>query len=336
MLLEKFSIVCIWGISGIGKTTIAKVVFGKLSTQFERCCFFENVEESMKHGLDYLSDKLLSKLFEEDPHISRPIVMGSTQPLRSLGSEKVLIVLDNVDDSSPLEYLIKECKYLGAGSRVILTTGNKNLPASVRVDKIYKVKELNIQEYLQLFSLHAFNQKFPKIGYEESSIKAVVYCKGIPLALRVLGSFLISKTTGEWESILAKLEMIPNNDIQDVLRLSYDGLDSHHKKIFLNIACFWNGEDKDNVAHILEGCDFSATIGIKTLLDRALVTISDDNKVWMHDLIRDMGLKIVRERCIEQSHTLWHPDDIYDALNEKWVRDRHTSLKNCLWKMQLA
>ena len=67
------------------------------------------------------------------------------------------------------------------------------------------------------------------------------YAKGIPLALKVLGSLLRSRSENEWDSALSKLKKIPNPEIQAVFRLSYEGLDDDEKNIFLDITCFFKG-----------------------------------------------------------------------------------------------
>ena len=63
---------------------------------------------------------------------------------------------------------------------------------------------LDFQESLTLFSLSAFDEDSPEVGYKELSRRAVAYCKGVPLALIVLGSFLHSKDEVEWDSALKK------------------------------------------------------------------------------------------------------------------------------------
>lgn len=80
-----------------------------------------------------------------------------------------------------------------------------------------------------------------------------------------------------------------------MLQLSYDELDDAEKNIFLDIAFFFEGENKDHVMRLLDACGFYATIGIETLQDKALVTISKDNKIHMHQLIQEMGWEIVRQ-----------------------------------------
>ena len=56
--------------------------------------------------------------------------------------------------------------------------------------------------------------------------------------------------------------------IQEVLKVSYDGLNDKEKNIFLDIACFFKGEDKDYVMEILDGCGFFSLSGIRALIDK--------------------------------------------------------------------
>nr|XP_011463791.1 PREDICTED: probable WRKY transcription factor 19 [Fragaria vesca subsp. vesca] len=65
------------------------------------------------------------------------------------------------------------------------------------------------------------------------------------------------------------------------------------KQIFLDIACFFNGEDDARVEKILKGCGFSSRIGINILVNKCLVKI-ERGKLWMHDLLRCLGWHIVR------------------------------------------
>ena len=72
-------------------------------------------------------------------------------------------------------------------------------------------------------------------------------------------------------------------------------IDDQVKNIFLDIACFFKEEDKDHVMEILEACGFFPRCGIRTLLDKPLITISN-NKLQMHDLIQDMGMEVVCQK----------------------------------------
>ena len=56
-------IIGIWGMGGIGKTTLALVVNGMVSNQFEACSFIHNIgEKSKKDGLPGLQKELLEEL----------------------------------------------------------------------------------------------------------------------------------------------------------------------------------------------------------------------------------------------------------------------------------
>ncbi|MED6212164.1 hypothetical protein PIB30_080549 [Stylosanthes scabra] len=178
--------------------------------------------------------------------------------------------------------------------------------------------EMNDENSLKLFSFNAFNKTHPPENeYWDLSKRALAYARGNPLALKVLGSFLHSKSEKEWDNALTKLKWIPNADIQKVLRLSFNELDETEKDIFLDIACFFKGEEREKVARILNECGFYADIGIRNLLDKALISISTNKSIQMHDLIQEMGHKIVCEESPKnpgKRSRVWHPDEICEIL----------------------
>ncbi|KAK7316585.1 hypothetical protein RJT34_00160 [Clitoria ternatea] len=305
----------IWGMGGIGKTTLAIALHVKLCSQFESHCFLTSVRErSEKYGLDVLQNELFSSLLKEK-NLDHDIPEAKPHFVRSrLSRNKVLIVLDDVATTEQIEYLIGDYDCLGPGSRVIVTTRDKHIFS--HVDGIYRVKELNFNDSLQLFCLNAFREKCPRTGYQELSQSVITYCKGNPLALKVLGSHLRSRSKEAWESELRKLQKIPDVKIHNVLKRSYDDLDRTQKNIFLDIACFLKGESKDHVTSLLEACDFFAAIGIEVLLDKSLITISNDNKIGMHDLIQEMGWEIVHQESNEpgKRSRLWDCEEVYSVL----------------------
>ncbi|KAL5732514.1 hypothetical protein ACOSQ2_032206 [Xanthoceras sorbifolium] len=305
-------IIGIWGMGGIGKTTIARAIFAQIANQFEGCCFVANVrEESAKYGLNRLQEDLISNILEDQNlNVGTPR-LGLTFTKNRLRRKKVLLVLDDVDNSQQLKVLAGDHGWFGLGSRIIVTSRDKQVLKTC-VDELYYLEELNYHEAFQLFSLNAFKQNHPPDDYMELSNRVVYYAKGIPLALKVLGCFLFSRSKRDWRSALNKLEKIPNMDIQNVLRISYDGLDYEEKEIFLDIACFFKGEDRDRVTTILDGCRVSTEIGISVLIDRCLIVIIE-NRLLMHDLIQEMGWDIVRQESIKEPgkrSRLWEPYDI--------------------------
>ncbi|XP_004301478.1 PREDICTED: TMV resistance protein N-like [Fragaria vesca subsp. vesca] len=315
----------ILGMGGIGKTTLAKAIGNKFYRDFQgKVSFLENVRESTKqlNGLVGLQNQLLADILKPTKLDVGIVDRGKEVIKQRLQYMRVLIIIDDVDDEDQLNALAGNCDWFGPGSRIIITTRNVHLLKGVTKDSIYRVRPMHKVESLQLFCWHAFrDSSYPKEGYLELSERAVSYCAGLPLALKVIGSFLFGKDTHDWEAHLKKLKRIPDDQIVQKLRLCYDGLSERHreKDIFLDIACFFIGMDKNYVTKILDGCDFFAGIGIRVLLDRCLVTLSTLNKLTMHDLLQDMGREIVCEKYRdepEKRSRLWHPKDVEEVLTE--------------------
>ncbi|KAJ8759808.1 hypothetical protein K2173_009909 [Erythroxylum novogranatense] len=304
----------IYGMGGIGKTTLAKAVFDHYRSKFECSFFLENMRDrkyTLSHS--HVLKQFLSQVSAEE--------YGNVDDWPSLCKSKlrikrILIVLDDVSDLSELESFYGGDDLLcGQGSRIIITTRNRSLLLEYGVDMIYEVGYLNSHEALKLFSLNAFKYHRPADDYLNLSRKVVEFAKGVPLALKVLGSFFYGKNIQEWEFRLQKLKSIPNQEILNKLKVSFDVLDEEEKNIFLDVACFFRGEKINRVKRILEGSYFSADIGISLLTDKCLLYISN-NKLEMHDLLQNMGREIVRQESKEPSKRsrLWNHEDVCHVL----------------------
>ncbi|XP_020975422.1 protein SUPPRESSOR OF npr1-1, CONSTITUTIVE 1 [Arachis ipaensis] len=291
-----FRIIGIWGMRGIGKTTIAHALYRKLATQFSYTRLFDDVSKKIE---EYKNDG------------------GYKDRRHMLQRLKVLLILDNVNSADQLEDLIGGRHSFGPGSRIIVTSSDKQVLNNV-TDEIYEVKNMDFQDSLQLFSLHAFKQNYPIESYMEVSEKVLNYAEGIPLALKVLGYFLYGRTREAWESELQKLEKLPNPKIFDVLKLSFDALDEEQQDIFLDIACFYRGYEEHTAKQKLNDSGFSATIGIEVLKERCLISVLN-REIVMHDLIQDMGQEIIRRQGVNdpgKRSRLFKHQDIYQVLKK--------------------
>ncbi|KAK7349756.1 hypothetical protein VNO77_07392 [Canavalia gladiata] len=190
------------------------------------------------------------------------------------------------------------------------------------------VQALNSGETHEIFSFYAFDRSYFDMEYYKLSNRVVNYSKGIPLVLKVLGSLLRGKDKEIWESQLNKLKHMPNIDVYNVMRLSYDDLDRKEQQILLDLACFFVGLDLkvDHIKTLLKDSerDNSVLVGLERLKDKALITISKDNVVSMHDIIQETAWEIVRQESIEDPGSrsrLRDPDDIYEVLqNDKGTK----------------
>ncbi|GAU12313.1 hypothetical protein TSUD_252640 [Trifolium subterraneum] len=307
------------GLGGIGKTELAKTMYNKIVHQFEAASFLANVREKSNKisGLEDLQKTLLSEMFQQPETELGSTSKGIYEIKHKLGMKKVLLVLDDVDEKKQLENLAAGGNdWFGPGSRIIITTRDKGLLMStypIEV-KTYEMTGLNDQLSLELFCRNAFGKSHPETEYEAMSFRAVGCAKGLPLALKVIGSNLRArKSLMDWEDALKDYERIPHKEIQDVLKVSYDGLDSYAQSVFLDIACFFKGASLKYVKEILE--EFSAASNIEELVHKSLLNV-DNGYLNMHDLIQDMGREIVKQEAPNnpaKRSRLWFHQDIINV-----------------------
>ncbi|KAL3739846.1 hypothetical protein ACJRO7_021162 [Eucalyptus globulus] len=286
--------VLIHGMGGIGKTTLAKMVFNKLNSLFNQCCFLGNVQESStSFGIINLQKQLLSDTlglgFQDQIN---DVDDGIKVISQRLSNKKVLFVLDYVDDEEQLQKLAINHIMFGLGSRVIMTSRNKSIMKSNKTLE-YEVKPLDNVQSLKLFSRHAFRRNPPPYDYVNLSRQIISTTGGLPLTLEVIGSLVYRQNKASWYDVLDNLREIPPEKVQDKLKISYNGLNHEQQQIFLDIACLFVDKDKTNALYMWKDCGFRLDYSIQVLVCLSLIKITDHNKFWMHDQLRDVGRKIV-------------------------------------------
>ena len=310
----------VWGMGGIGKTTIGKAIYNKIGRNFEGRSFLADIREVWRQEAGHvcLQEQLLFDIHKENNTRIHNIETGKIILRERLCHKRILLILDDVNKLQQLHALCGDREWFGSGSRIIITTKDIHLLRGKGVDQVFAMTGMNVDESIELFSWHAFKQASPKEGFIELSRNIVAYSVGLPLALEVLGSYLFDMEVTEWKSVLEKLRKIPNDEVHEKLKISYDGLsDDTEKGIFLDIACFFIGKDRNDVINILNGCGLFAENGIRILVERSLVTVDDKNQLGMHDLVRDMGREIIRSKSpmeLEERSRLWFHEDVLDCV----------------------
>ncbi|GKB35742.1 NB-ARC domains-containing protein [Tanacetum coccineum] len=255
-------------------------------------CFFEDVRK--QQDLTRVQMQLIDNIMKTRALKISSVGQGIMVIKKMMSSKPILLILDDVDDPEQLEAL--------AGS------------ASVGFDPE--------DQSLEPFCSYAFKEKASSREFEEVSQEVVKYVQGHPLALKVLGRFLYDKTVGQWVSELDKLKVYPNEEIQRVLRLSYDGLNLQQQNILLDIACLFIGENSDFVASVLDGCNFFADTNMQVLVAiteavEVLVLLLDKFSQKVHIDANDFAhMKKLRILKIYQQEKLIFSGNLYYLSND--------------------
>lgn len=288
--------VALHGMSGIGKTTLVKVIFNNLSAHFDTCSFLENIRESSQINLQKkLLKDLQSKMIDiadTDDGINRISTI--------MRYKKLLLVLDDVDHKEQIYKLIGSSSRFASGSRIIVTTRDGRVAQeSMNVVPLYRtweMRELTTDQALQLFSRHAFKSDRPPPSFVDLSKEIISTVGHLPLLLEIIGSQLVhTRSQIEWKDRINKFKKVPHDDIKQKFMISFDALDYRKKEIFLDIACFFINKSKTNPIYMWEACNFHPCMGLEDLVSLSLVKILDD-KLWMHDLLKDLAREII---CLE-------------------------------------
>ncbi|CAA7053843.1 unnamed protein product [Microthlaspi erraticum] len=311
-------IVAITGPSGIGKTTIARALHSILSNRFQLTCFVDNLRGSYPIGLDEyglklrLQEQFLSNILNQDG--MRICHLGVLK--ERLRDQRVLIVLDDVNSIKQLEALADETTWFGPGSRIVVTTENKELLQQHGINNTYHVGFPSRVEALEIFCRYAFRKRDPLEGFEKLSEKVTEFCGNLPLGLRVVGASLRGKEDDEWEEVIRRLEtIIDHQDIEEVLRVGYESLHENEQSLFLHIAVFFNYKDGDLVkAMFADNSKIDIKHGLKILVDRSLIYMSTKGEIVMHKLLQQVATKAVHREEPWKRRILIDAQEICDVL----------------------
>uniref|UniRef100_M4DHQ0 TIR domain-containing protein n=1 Tax=Brassica campestris TaxID=3711 RepID=M4DHQ0_BRACM len=201
---EGVRVIGIWGRGSMGRSALARHVYESISHNFEAHCFLEDVRKISQHcRKSHLQEELLSMMQGEG--LNTKSSHRCLKAIRArLRNKKVLLVANDVDKIEQLESLGEEFSWFGHGSRVVITTQDRQLLSSWGVKIVYEVEFLKCCEVRKLFRSEAFKQReVDPVGLEQSTYHPHMNFLGINFILKCLVALLCD--TGQLKERLSAL-----------------------------------------------------------------------------------------------------------------------------------
>ncbi|KAK2414915.1 putative disease resistance RPP13 protein [Trifolium repens] len=314
-------IISIMGLGGMGKTTFAQLVYNdnKIDEHFELKAWVYVSESFDVVGLT----KAIIKSFNSSADDESILNLLQLRLQQTLTGKKYLLVLDDIwnGNEKSWEKLLLPFNHGSSGSKIIVTTRDKEITYVLKSTKLFNLQQLNKSDCWSLFVIHAFDGKnldeYPHL--ERIGMNIVDKCGGLPLGVKTLGQLLRRKfSKHEWSKIL-ETDMWrlsdEDNNINPVLRLSFHNLPSNQKRCFAYCSIFPKGYrfSKDGLIKFwmaegllnCRGADKSEEeLGNEIFSDLESISFFQ-NSIWhddafvMHDIVNDLAKSVSGEFCMQ-------------------------------------
>ncbi|XP_077249815.1 putative disease resistance protein At4g27220 [Tasmannia lanceolata] len=313
---KKINIIGVYGMGGVGKTTLVEQV-GKQGKGSEKLCD-EVVKVTVSQNQDLkkiqgeLAEKLGMPLTEENIEVRAGRLLN-----RLKQEKKILIILDDLWDRLDLTRVGIPYEGGQKGCQIIVTTRNKEACFAMNCQKMIEVRVLSVQDSWNLFKEKAGDVETDEL---QSLAKEVAKeCKGLPLAIVTVARALKGKGPSVWANALRELKASSPRNVQGVdkevysrLELSYNYIESEEAKMCFLFCCIFPEDHNIEVGVLMrymmgervfkdvnnfeEAGDRIHTL-VEKLKDSCLLLDGDKKGfVKMHDVVRDVAISIASKK----------------------------------------
>ncbi|KDP38403.1 hypothetical protein JCGZ_04328 [Jatropha curcas] len=322
---EELGVVGICGIGGSGKTTLASEVCrdDQVISHFQKRILFLTVSQSP--NVEQLRAKILEFISGNDGMVDCVNDLIPKWNLPFGGRTRMLVVLDDVWSLSVLEQLI--CRVPGCKTLVV-----SRFKFSKVLNATYEVELLKGDEAISLFCLSAFGQKSIPLAADVNLVNQIVNeCKGLPLALKVIGASLRDQPEMYWASARKRLSRgepiceSHENKLLDRMAISVQFLSKKVRECFLDLGCFpedkkipldvlinlWveihDLEEEDAFAILVELSDKNLLTLVKDARAGDLYSSYYEISVTQHDVLRDLAIHLANRGDVNERKRLIMP-----------------------------
>ncbi|KAL6293115.1 hypothetical protein ACE6H2_001257 [Prunus campanulata] len=319
---QKIDVLPIVGMGGVGKTTLAQLVYNDVKDDFAVRAWVCVGEE---FDVLKITQTIYGRLTAQTCGIT-DLDLLSEKLEEVLTNKKFVFVLDDVWNDNYLlwnEFMIHFNQFGVQGSKIVVTTRLEQIASSVGTFPTHHLREISEDASWLLFAQHAFIDAGVVCSHPHLEVvgrQIVKKCKGLPLAAKSLGGLLHSVLDPtEWEKVLkSDIWELPNDNIMPALWLSYHYLPAHLKRCFAYCSIFpkdyefrksksklillWMAEDllQPNGNETMEevGNDYFNILISRSFFQHSRTGMDGESHFTMHDLFNDLAKFVSGEFCL--------------------------------------
>ncbi|KAE8725181.1 hypothetical protein F3Y22_tig00009009pilonHSYRG00203 [Hibiscus syriacus] len=308
---DTVSIIGVYGMGGVGKTTLVKDVAGKAKEKlsFDEVVFVAVTQTPNTENLqNEIADKLGMK-FDNDPSAD---VRAALLRNRLRTSKKVLIILDDIWEKQEVDTLGIPSVDQHKGCKILITSRKRDVLMSMDSQKSLSIDVLNKDEAWNLFK-NVAGHIAERSDLQSTAIEVAQKCAGLPLAITTVAKALKHKENlYEWEDALERLKPSEINyrgisgAVYSALEMSYTYLESEeHKYTFLVCSIMDHDAAIEDLLKYCWGLGlFPGLDKMEKVRNRVLTLVSElkdsslllagstPERFDMHDVVCDVAISI--------------------------------------------